>query len=90
MRWDYISDFLFEYFPDDYIELRTPKEDSDGFQLVGENGKALTSYYKWDKWKSGQSISKEMESILGMPKKQKSIWNLSLHERYAKMKMCKI
>ena len=87
MNWDDISNFLQINFPKDYNELDTPETtDSDGFHLVGEDGKAINNLYKWDKWRTGQNISKNLQGILGISKKQNSIWNLDYNSRYEKMK----
>ena len=87
MRWEDISSFLKSYFPDDYNELLTKDTtDHDGFQLVGEDNRAITRTYKWDKWSTGKMIPKNLQKTLGVSKKANSIWNLDIFDRSKKMR----
>ena len=61
-------------------------KDLDGFHIAGNKNQAITESYKWDTWRTGQNISKGLQRVLGMPKRQNSIWNLDNNSRVAKMK----
>ena len=87
MNWDDISSFLQLYFPGDYNELHISETtDRDGFHIAGNKNKAIDKSFKWDTWRTGQNISKGLQRVLGMPRRQNSIWNLDNNSRYAKMK----
>ena len=86
MNWENISTFLSIEFPEYYEELQTLKNDSDGFQIVGEDGKPINHLYKWNKWRTGQNISKRLQKRLGISTANGSVWNLNYQQRSAKIK----
>ena len=87
LNWNEISNFLCEYYPEDYEELQTSELASpDGFQLVDGKGNVINQYYKWNKWSTGQNISYGLLNQLEISNDPSSIWKLKYPERQAKMR----